>query len=74
MQRFSGTQLRTRRLALGLRAEHLAVAVGRSVESIRGYEAGRIDPPAAVVGRLAAAVGAHPGDLFESVVEQQVAA
>ena len=73
MQRFSGTQLRTRRLALGLRAEHLAVAVGRSVESVRGYEAGRIDPPAAIVAALADAVGVTPGELFESDEHQAAA-
>lgn len=74
MQRFSPARLRSARVAAGQRPEQLAVAVDRSTESIRGYELGRIDPPAAMVAKLAAAVGVHPGELFENTDDQQVAA
>jgi transcriptional regulator with XRE-family HTH domain len=64
---FSGAALRRARLARGLRREELAVATRRSVESIRGYERGQIDPPSSIVARLAEAVGVDPGALFERV-------
>ncbi len=65
MQRFSGSALRQARRAAHVRPERLAVEVARSVESIRGYEGGRIDPPASVVAALADALGVEAGSLFE---------
>jgi transcriptional regulator with XRE-family HTH domain len=64
-QHFSGARLADARQAAGLRREAVAVAVDRSLPTIVGYELGRIDPPASVVGRLADAVGCAPGDLYE---------
>jgi transcriptional regulator with XRE-family HTH domain len=62
---FSGHRLRQARKASGVRYEHLAVAVGRSTDTLRSYEAGRVDPPASVVARLADALDVDPGELFE---------
>jgi len=69
MERFSPTRLRSARLACGQRPEHLALAVERSVDSIRGYEAGRIDPPASVIAKLASALNCRVGELFEIEVD-----
>lgn len=69
MSKFSGERLRYARLAAGLRPEHVAVAICRSVDSVRGYETGRIDPPASLVAKLAAAVGTEPGELFAADTE-----
>lgn len=64
MKRFSPAALRRARVDSGIRIECVAVAISRSVDSIRAYESGRANPPAAVVASLAAALGIDPGDLF----------
>lgn len=64
MYAFSGEALRRRRQSAQIRPERIAVEINRSVESIRSYESGRVDPPARVVARLAAALGCEPADLF----------
>ena len=61
---FNGAELHRRRIAAGLRPEHVAVGADVSVDSIRSYENGRVTPRAAVVARLAEALGCEPGDLF----------
>lgn len=66
MPTFSGNALRRIRVAAGIRPERLAVDVGRSTDTLRGYEHGRIDPPASVVGALAGALNVEPGDLFDN--------
>lgn len=65
MSQFSGTRLRQLRHRGDVRIEVLAVSVGRSVETLRQYESGRVDPPSKIVGRLADALGVSPADLFE---------
>lgn len=65
MSQFSGVRLRQLRQHNHVRIEVLAVAVGRSVDSLRQYEAGRVDPPASVVGRLADALHVTPSDFYE---------
>lgn len=63
---FSPACLRRAREAAGLRQEHVAVAVDRSVGSISGYESGQITPSATMVAALATAIGCNPGDLYET--------
>lgn len=62
---FSGARLRETRVAAGLRPEHVAFSIERSVYSIHEYERGRVCPPAAVIDRLAQALGVTPGDLLD---------
>jgi ribosome-binding protein aMBF1 (putative translation factor) len=61
---FSPSQLRDARIARGLSPERLAIAVDRSSFTVRGWEAGKITPPTAVLGDLASALGVTIGDLF----------
>lgn len=62
---FSGRRLAEARREAGLKRENLAVLTGRSFDSIRSYERGRITPPASVVARMASVLGCDPGQLFE---------
>jgi transcriptional regulator with XRE-family HTH domain len=64
MQRFDGRQLRRLRESTGKSPEHLAVACGRSAQTISLYERSRISPPSDVVGILADELGCLAGDLF----------
>ncbi|MEX2659703.1 MAG: helix-turn-helix transcriptional regulator [Acidimicrobiales bacterium] len=65
---FSGRRLRQKREAADLRREFIAVAIDRSLGSIIAYESGTIDPPASVVGRLAAVLDCSPADFYERQV------
>lgn len=56
-RRFSGARLRQVREAAGLRREHLAVRIDRSVPSIADYERDRYVPATPVLCRLADALG-----------------
>lgn len=53
---FSGELLRDARVAADLKAETVAARIERSVYSVHSYEAGRVQPPAGVVERLAIAL------------------
>lgn len=66
--RFSGAELRRRRVAAGKSRTVLAYEIGRSEQTVSLYERGSVDPPAVVLGRLATAVGCLPGDFFASEV------
>jgi transcriptional regulator with XRE-family HTH domain len=66
---FSPRRVREARAAAGLTREEAAVAIGRSFQTIRSYEEGRISPPAAMLGRLAAALGVGVEDFFESTTD-----
>lgn len=64
VQTFSPQKLRAARLAAGLSHERVALAVGRSSFTTRGYELGTSTPPASIIGRLADVLGADVADLF----------
>ncbi len=63
-QRFDGREVQRRRKALGIGRTRFAADIGRSWESVTGYEAGRQLPPVSVVVRMAERLGCTPGDLF----------
>ena len=65
VSQFSGNRLRQSRVSSGIRIEALALAVGRSVDTLRQYENGRVDPPASIVSRLADSLGVEVGALFD---------
>ncbi|MCO5307455.1 MAG: helix-turn-helix domain-containing protein [Microthrixaceae bacterium] len=65
VSQFSGSRLRQSRVSSGIRIEALALAVGRSVDTLRQYENGRVDPPASIVSRLADSLGVEVGALFD---------
>jgi DNA-binding XRE family transcriptional regulator len=66
MTTFSPKRLRDARTAAGKSPEHLAIAVGRSAFTIREWERGRVTPPTALLGPIAAFFGIPVADLFES--------
>lgn len=70
MQRFSPSRLRSARLAAGVRPEYAAVALGRSVETIRVWESGRVTPNADQLATLAALYDVQPGAFYEPVIER----
>lgn len=71
---FCGARLRQLREDAGLSRAEVAVAVGRTAESVYLYELGRIVPPTRMLGELAAALGCDPGDFFaEPVGDRRVA-
>lgn len=63
-RRFSGDRLTQLRTNAGLRREHVAVAVDRSVFAVRSYERGDVCPPADVLAALADVLGCRVDDLF----------
>ena len=63
-RRFSGDSLRAIRVNADVRAEQLALDVGRSVYTIAGYELGTITPPSDVVGKIADRFGVSIDDLY----------
>lgn len=44
----------------GLTQEHLAEQLGKTKDTVRGYEKGRIEPPGKVVARIAEVTGWRP--------------
>ena len=64
---FSGQKVRDARTRAGIRPEMIAVAISRSVDSLRLYEQGRTDPPASVIAALANALHLEPGEFFDQV-------
>jgi len=63
-RKFSGRQLRDARLAAGLKIEHLALRIDRSVFTISQYERGHVQPPAGILGAIADALGCTVDDLY----------
>lgn len=63
-RRFSGPRLRALRTARNLRREQVALALGRSAPTIAGYELGRVEPTAGVLGRLADVLGCAVDEMF----------
>jgi transcriptional regulator with XRE-family HTH domain len=59
--------VREARDAAGMTREQLAVAIGRSFQTVRAYEWGVVSPPAAMLGRLASVLDVDVSDLFEDV-------
>ncbi len=64
MQRFDGRRLRRLRESAGKSPEQLAIACGRSAQTISLYERSRVSPPSDVLGALADELGCSAGDLF----------
>lgn len=62
--RFSPESLKRHRLESGIRVEHLAVSIGRGVDSIRKYESGTATPPSNIAAAIATTLGVQIGDLF----------
>lgn len=65
--RFDPQALQQLRFAKGLRVEHLAIATGRSKESVRSWEAGRAWPKIRDLAKLCAYLGCGPADLLRAV-------
>jgi predicted transcriptional regulator len=66
MRYFSGQRVRSRRLELEMRPEHLAVLIEKSVSSVNMYEQELVVPPLPVALRLADALHC---DLADFLVE-----
>jgi len=66
LTQFHGAAAEARRLELGLRREHVALAINRSASSVFLYERGDVDPPASVVAMLADVLDLKVGDLFRT--------
>lgn len=71
-RQFSGSALRSARLAAGLSAERLAFAIERSVYSVHQYERGVSLPSVPVLGALSTVLDIRVDDLFTS--EREVSA
>lgn len=61
---FSGPQLKALRTARGLRPEHVACRVGRSVFAVYRWESGAVTPPTAMLAALADALDCGTDDFF----------
>lgn len=59
-----GANVRRLRKERGLTQEQLAMEAAIDLTYLGGIERGRRNPSVDVVGRLAAALAVHPGDLF----------
>lgn len=73
MARFDGHNLREARIAAGFRAEHVALALGKSVYTIHEYERGRVSPPADVLADLSRLLGVTVDRLLGLEVAEHVA-
>jgi DNA-binding XRE family transcriptional regulator len=62
---FSPQRLRDAREDAGKSPEHLAIAVGRSSFTVREWERGRVTPPTALLGPIAAFLGVPVASLFD---------
>jgi transcriptional regulator with XRE-family HTH domain len=60
-----GANVRRLRKDRGLTQEKLALDAAIDLTYLGGIERGRRNPSVAVLGRLAAVLGAHPRDFFE---------
>lgn len=67
MRQFSGTRMRAHRHAAGLRAEELALKLGRSASIVFSYEHGRVVPPTAQLPTIADTLGVDICALFAEV-------
>jgi transcriptional regulator with XRE-family HTH domain len=63
---FSGSKLRTLRLAAGLSSTQLAAAVGVSESTIHRAERGAFEPRATTVARIAGALDCRMEELFDA--------
>jgi len=68
MYKFSGERLRKARTAKGLLREHLAIAAGRTAQTIELYESGRVEPKISTAYAMASTLGIDVGDLLEETV------
>ena len=57
---FDPKRIRRARKEAGLSQIALAERIGKSADTVRGYEAGRIEPPGSVVERIAGVTGKPP--------------
>jgi transcriptional regulator with XRE-family HTH domain len=57
---FDPERIRRARMEAGLSQQALAARIGKSTDTVRGYEKGRIQPPGDVVDRIADATGKAP--------------
>ncbi len=64
--RIVGTNVRRLRVERKLTQEQLAHEAEIDLTYLGGIERGRRNPSVGVLGRLAASLGVHPRDLFES--------
>lgn len=65
-RKFSGTLLKERRKAKGLKPEQLALRVDRSVFAVHQWERGVCNPAAAVLGTLADTLDCTVDDFYAS--------
>jgi DNA-binding XRE family transcriptional regulator len=63
--RFKGGVARQLRRDLGITPAELAVKIGRSVESVRFYEIGRVQPPTDVGKKIARVLRCRLDELYE---------
>jgi DNA-binding XRE family transcriptional regulator len=70
-RKFSGARCRQKRRETGLRAEAVALVIGRSSFSLAEYEQGRITPPLPVAVKLADLYGCGVDDFL---IEEAVSA
>jgi transcriptional regulator with XRE-family HTH domain len=63
--KFQAARLRERRQALDLPPEHIALAVGRSSETVGMWERGNVLPNPNQLATLAELLHCAPGDFFE---------
>ena len=66
-----GENVRRRRQARGLTQEALAHEAGVALRLLKGIERGQRNPTVEMVGKIAAALGVHPGELFDDVQERE---
>lgn len=57
---FNAERIRRAREEAGLTQQELAERLGRSKDTVRGYEAGRIEPPGKIVRQIADTTGWRP--------------
>lgn len=68
-RKFSGAHSRQKRIDAGMRAETVALEIGRSWYSVEGYERGRIIPSTQILINLADLYGCAVDDLLEEVAD-----
>ena len=68
MHRFSPQRLRDARDRARLSREQLAIATGRSAESVDLWERGKVTPPRRIVGLIAAALSVEVDELYDVAI------
>jgi transcriptional regulator with XRE-family HTH domain len=70
---FSGSRLRTKRIAADIKPEQLALLIDKSAHSLYSYELGRVTPPVSTLALIADVLNCAVDELLDESPARVVA-